>query len=329
MNWRKSWQFFLIMLTLSVQSFSLQAQEVKATIDHKAIKIGEQSRITLELSFPVATKNVMMPELRDTITKFVEVVGVSDIDTAFDESDVGIKIYTQIITITSWDSGFHVIPPFKFKLDQDSIQTQALLLEVISVDVLPEKDIKDIKSIKEVPFSIWDWILAHLMEILLTWFLAILIIIGIYLYIRYKNRPDPEEKLVPKEAADILAKRKLKELEEKKLWQSNKVKAYYSSLSYIIREYIENRFEFNALELTTDEILGILEMKMDEDKKMRDRIYQLLFNADMAKYAKQQPMASENDEAMLYAKDFVEKTAFREELNESEVIQTEEKKTDV
>ena len=157
--------FVLIAVFLSIGAQFIQAQEARATIENKSIKIGEQTDITIELSFPVATKNVMLPELKDTITKFIQIVSISDVDTAFDESDVGTKIYSQTITVTSWDSGYHVIPPFKFKLGNDSIQTQALLLEVRAVDVLPEKDIRDIKPIKEVPFSLLDWILTHRIEI--------------------------------------------------------------------------------------------------------------------------------------------------------------------
>ena len=47
----------------------------------------------------------------------------------------------------------------------------------------------------------------------------------------------------------------MEELRLAKVWQNGKVKEYHTQLTDIVREYLENRFHFEALEMTTDEIL--------------------------------------------------------------------------
>ena len=117
----------------------------------------------------------------------------------------------------------------------------------------------------------------------------------------------------------------MEELASKKLWQDSKVKAYYSELSFIVREYIENRFELAALESTTDEIITMLSNLPEVDGKLKDKLHQVLLLADMAKFAKQQPIASENEDSFKFSQQFVSETAFKEIVNEVEDSNSEPK----
>ena len=208
---------------------------------------------------------------------------------------------------------------FKFVIDNDNISTKALLLSVNTVTIQADQDIKDIKEIIEVPFSLWDWILTNRMIIGLVILILVLILAGVILYRRYKNRPVEEKiKEIPKEAADLVARRKLEELNSKNLWQSDKTKAYFSELSFIVREYIENRYHLRALEQTTDEIITMISSSTEVSKELRDKLHQTLMLADMAKFAKQKPIASENEMAFSNASLFVEETAYKQEVEESE-----------
>lgn len=308
----------LLILALLFSCYT-QAQEAKAILKDQVIRIGEQTTIDLEVKFR-AGNELMMPALRDTISKFVEIVKVSDIDTTFDEDDITLKIYSQTITITSWDSGFHAIPPFAFQLNGDTLRTQPLLLEVKNIPLEAQTDIKDIKAIIEVPFSLSDWLMAHKLYVGGILVILLLIGLGIWLYLRYKNRPQFEEKVVPKEAADLVALRKLKELEKQQLWQNSRVKEFYVELSFILREYISNRYQLHALEHTTEEIMLLAEKLPEIDKNLKSKLRETLSLADMAKFAKQQPLASENEEALRNTFLLIEQTAVKEinETSESE-----------
>ncbi|MBL4708562.1 MAG: hypothetical protein JKY48_09015 [Flavobacteriales bacterium] len=302
-------RFIAVVVSLVLWSVIGNAQEFEARLNNNEIKIGEQTFIEFECRFSAAESEIMMPALKDTITKFVEIIEVSDIDTTFDEDDISFKIFLQRVTITSWDSGLHVIPPFKVKIGDQTYESEALLLTVNTIQIEAEQDIKDIKTVLEVPFSLWDWILARKWIIAGIFGAIVLLIILILIYKKYSNRPTREEDtFVPKEAADLLANRKLQELEDNKVWQKGNVKEYHSKLSFIVREYIENRFELRALEQTTDEIILLLGGVPEIDKVLKAKLNQLLLLADMAKFAKQQPIAVENEEVLKTAYSFIKKT---------------------
>ncbi len=311
---------YSILFLLIIGLNSLVAQEFRATIDKEQIKIGEQCTITLELENTVGNNSIQFPELRDTISKFIEIVQVGNIDTTFDEEDVTVQYFKQEVKVTSWDSGYYAIKPFQLILNGDTLQTEALLLEVNSVNITPEEDIKDIKDIMEVPFSISDWIIANRVILLSIVGIILLLLLAWYLYKRYKNKEVVEEIQVPKEEADIVARRKLEELSSMELWQKGETKAYYSELSFIVREYLENRFRFMALELSTEEILMQLP-QLDLEENERKKLHKILSLSDMAKFAKQNPLASENEEALRYAFEFVEATKIvvTEEDKEEEI----------
>ena len=77
-------------------AFSANAQEVDASLESNTIRIGEQTNINLEIRCSAAVSNIMLPALKDTISKFVEIVEVSQIDTTFDEDDITTKnIYSE------------------------------------------------------------------------------------------------------------------------------------------------------------------------------------------------------------------------------------------
>jgi hypothetical protein len=118
--------------------------------------------------------------------------------------------------------------------------------------------------------------------------------------------------------ADITALKQLAKLEEAKIWQEGNIKEYYSKLSEIIRRYMENRFEFITLELTTDEILKELRSILSDEQLNKLKI--LLQRADLAKFAKSKPVDTENIESMVLAKQFITSTKKqRKERTEEEL----------
>ena len=115
------------------------------------------------------------------------------------------------------------------------------------------------------------------------------------------------EKPKPTRPAHIIALEKLAKLKEKKLWQSDKVKQYHIELSEVLREYLENRYYVTALEQTTYEILINMRSVQIENEPM-EKLKQLLTLSDLVKFAKEQPLATENEMCMQHAYEVVEQT---------------------
>ena len=106
--------------------------------------------------------------------------------------------------------------------------------------------------------------------------------------------------------AEVIAFNRLSELEQKKLWETGKINEYHTELSEIIRRYLEGRFKFIALELTTDEILTELKSVINND--IFKKLQKILERADLAKFAKNQPTDLQNLESMSLAKEIISST---------------------
>ena len=76
-------------------------------------------------------------------------------------------------------------------------------------------------------------------------------------------------------------------------------------LTDIVRNYIEMRFKTQVLELTTDELLGKAQT-LPELQPYHDILSDILHTADLAKFAKAQPLPQEHMDAMEKAKQFVD-----------------------
>ena len=98
------------------------------------------------------------------------------------------------------------------------------------------------------------------------------------------------------------------------MWQGGKVKAYHSQISEVLREYIEHRYHVNALEETTDEIIHGLRLH-SIPQEMISKLMQILFLADLVKFAKENPLPSENDMSIINAIEFINTTKIVTEIS--------------
>ena len=119
----------------------------------------------------------------------------------------------------------------------------------------------------------------------------------------------------------IVAIKALEELRNRKLWQNNNHKAYYSGLSDILRTYISGRYGIGAMEMTTDEIVAAVRSTGMPAKCIAD-ITTVLRDADLAKFAKFEPAAEQNEGDYDKAYYFVEETKETEpqEGDEAEIL---------
>ena len=140
--------------------------------------------------------------------------------------------------------------------------------------------------------------------------LIILSLIAWYIvwYMRNKWQGKVREmKPAPKLPPHEIAIKALDELRNRKLWQNGKHKLYYSTLTEILRLYIEGRWQVGALEMTSHEIIKALR-DVDIKSDSRSNLIAILRTADMVKFAKALPDAEENEQLFTYAYYFVENT---------------------
>ncbi len=298
--------YLLVLLFVLVALFT-QAQDVKvgARIDAAQIMVGDQARLFIEAQHNPKTSQLQWAVIPDTFNS-LEVVEKGKIDTI---KNGELITYKQRLLITGFDSGMHVVPGFVFNILPNGGQLYIqqtdsfpILVQTVAVDTAqPYKGIKDIIYVK----SSWLDYIWYIVGALIA---AVLIAVVIIYFLRNKKNKVPAYvPPPPSETPNEKAIRLLNELEQKKLWENNQPKEYHTELVDILRVYMEERFGVNVMELTSDEILYKVATHKDMSQH-RMLISNILYIADLAKFAKTQPTPQENLSAMEYAKQFIAAT---------------------
>ncbi len=301
------------LLIIIIFSANTNAQ-IKAYLDTNIIGFADQTVLHLQVTAKQGD-NVLFPKFKgDSIADFVEIVESLPVDTLSQSPFILDKRYV----ITSFEDSIRQIPPISVLVNKDTFYTNPLKLYVTSLQMdsteLAEIDttqmipVFDIKPPMSVKFTFAEFWIRFGRWIVLALVILGLIALVIWLIIRYKNNQPIKILEKPAEPAHIIALRRLNELKEKKLDQQNKIKEFYSELTDIIRTYIEQRFRIPALERTSGEIMKSFESARilnDDEVKLLNEI---LFVADLAKFAKHKPTPDINANNLQKAFDFVEKT---------------------
>lgn len=294
-----------------------QAQlEVTATLDSTRMLIGDQVNIRLDANMPAGAKN-LIPDL--SVLEKTDGLEIINSQQGWDSiSTAGRVNFSKKITITIFEDGSFFIPPIHFTADLNgqilTAQTRELLMEVGTVIPVTDEEntsspadtttLAEIKPIIEEPFKFED--IAPLLIVLL---LIGLVAGSIYYFFRRATAGETEQKLPPKiiTPAHITALEKLKALKQAQLWQQGDIKGYQTQLTFIVREYLENRYQVAALESTTYEIIKDLQpIRLSDEWK--GKLREMLELADLVKFAKASPPEETHERLMGYAESFVETT---------------------
>lgn len=288
-----------------------QSVVVDATIDKAQILIGEQAKVKLEVSVD-ANRQTIFPAYADTLVGGVEILDVAKRDTQVLNEGRRFVIIEEY-TVTSFDSALYYLPPMRVWVDSVAYDSKPLALKVYSVDVPADTAHPDFyfgpKDVMAAPFVWSDWYMAMACVLLFVPFLLLLV----YLIKRIRdNKPiirkvKVEPVLPPHERAMLAIER----IKTEKKWQSGQPKEYYTELTDALRTYIRERFGFNALEMTSSEIIEkLLEV---EDKKAIADLKALFQTADLVKFAKHNPLINESDANLINAIDFINETKEEEQ----------------
>ena len=297
---------------------SAQSVIVKAELDSMMMWVGQQTGLHVEVTCD-AGQTVSFPAYRDTIVKGLEIIPPVITDTQY-VNDEQRMVITRDYTVTCFDSALIYIPYIPVTVDGQEYQSNRLALAFMSYDI-PEENEKQIFGPKEnmkTPVRLYE-----VKGLALYWMLAaIAIIAALYLIVRFRDdKPIIRRiKVEAKIPAHVRAISGIEELRQSGGPHSEDSKSYYTQLTDILREYINERFGFNATEMTSYEILERLEES--RDKESLSELRDLLSTADMVKFAKFKPMLNENDQNLINALEFVNETKIEvpeEELQPKEI----------
>ncbi len=144
-------------------------------------------------------------------------------------------------------------------------------------------EISENKDVIEIPESPWEYV----------WKAVGILAFALALFFAYRYFQRRKPRLLPVEQKekpmvvpyDTEALIRLNQLNQKQLWQGGLIKEYQTELTFIIRDYIGKRYSFDALEMTSTEIMDHSTIK-DWPKDLHQKLHSLLTISDIVKFAK-------------------------------------------
>ena len=258
--------------------------QVTSSIDSTAIKIGAELFYKIHVKTDSTTLVVFSEE---QTFQPLEMINSYSIDTTKKE---GYYQLTKTYGLTQFDSGVYTIPKQKIRIGENIFFTDSLQVQVnpVVVDTSKQKlfDIKPLIEVDKKPSKIWRTLGFIL--------LALLGIGGVLYWFIWRKKPMSEAEKIAALKPYERAKLALEKLDEERYFKNEEIKTYYSDLTLILRQYLDEKVYEQSLESTTDELIFRLKTleaanQIKLSKETIQNIETILKRADLVKFAKSKP----------------------------------------
>jgi hypothetical protein len=300
--YRLSRIFLIFIAFLLFVASSAKAKEISAevSLDRSTITVGDPVLFRLIIRYNLSLK-IAYPKLGKHLEKFA----IRDFKTLPVRKEDSMKVEEIQYLLTVFEVGSYEIPPLEIRYndpEEKTIRTPPLKLEVKAVNTEGAQDIRDIKGPLEIT---WNWRpLARAISLLLLLLGAgwgMFYLIRRWRQSRQKELSDiPEVQLSPEEEA-LAALKKLQE----DGWEN--VKRFYTEVSDILRRYVGRRYQFGAVEQTSEELGEHLKYK-DIGEKPFELVKDILMESDLVKFAKYMPSQKTAENVFPRMKEVIEFT---------------------
>ena len=307
----------LIILILILASAAVRAQvTVEARLSAVEMLIGQQVTVTLS-AIAAKDANVAFPETAQLPTgiELLDAVVLDDVE----EADGLLRRQRQFV-LTSFHDTLYYIPPMAVKVDGKDYLTNKLALKVltIEVDTTETAVAKPPKGVQDNPFDWNDWKPAFWLSLVMLLLLAI----DFYLFVQLKTGKPilPFVRVVKRVPPHTKAMEEIASIRDEHIVTQEENDEYYTRLTSAIRRYIEERYNFKAMAMTSDEIIDYL--LAHGDATMLSELRTLFETADLVKFANYSTMLNENDANLMKAVSYIDKT--KQENLPTEVVEKRE-----
>lgn len=286
--------------------------QVDIRIDSLQLYVGEQTAITLEVTCDAGQKpqfpqyhTSLLGDKIDNLVPGVEVIETCKPDTQQINEGKRMQISQRYI-ITSFDSALYYLPPMEVVVDTTTYKSNPLALKVIcfDVDTLHVEQFAGIENIESLEFSWEDWhyTIFSSAAILL---LVILIVLAAW-WLSMGNPVIPLIRRKPKLPPHQVAMQQIQRIKDERSWATDDSKDYYTKLTDTLRTYIQDRYGFRAMDMTSTEIIERL--TKENDSEALAELTELFQTADLVKFAKYTTAINENDAHLLTAIQYIDHT---------------------
>ena len=274
-----------ILLGLLICCFGsdVRAQSVTTGVSRDTVRVGDPVRVLIRIDNIPANAEVILP---DSLATIDDVENGGRVRMRRDTIGGGATRITAAYPVILWRPGEIALPTVPMVVRMNgSERTHVVTLPVLNVmSVLPAdttniqaKPPKDVWGADRVW---WPWLVA----------LAVLLLLAALAYWWYRKRraAQTEVEIVPFVDPRERALQEIKRIRELQLIEQAQYKRHYILLSDVLRSFAASLESDWSTDLTTDELAPRLKRRSEAAPLMR-----LLRSADMVKFARRVPAATE------------------------------------
>ena len=284
---------FIAIVVFIFTGFILRAQAPSATLSQNDVLIGKRVTLSYLVPLPKNASYIHLPVKGNFPAKKsgdTSAVSNSDIEIIGEFMDTvvlikGKRFWKGSYVLVPWDEGIYQLAAQKVNINDIDVTLPGTELNARLVVQKEGGKIYDIEeTYTELPEEP-----SIFVSFLKKWGWVVLSIIGLTLFLlwffrRQKSSKSEENLLTLKEKT----LQSILQLEQKRLWEKNELKEHYIGLSFILRQYLSERFGIHLLEKTTIEAQLILK-QYGLTEKLLSEIGLILNGSDMVKFAKSAP----------------------------------------
>ena len=267
-----------------------------ATVDRALVSTEDSVTFSVTVNREKSIE-IKIPDIGSRITGF----RITDFGTEEKDEERSRKVVRHWFSLRADVAGSYVLPeieiPYNVDGGQKSAKTSELFVEVSMPKpdlTQPSEQLRDIKDLERTQLNYVGWGAAVL---------AMIAVIGFFLYRRKRKSVPIEERLPPHESA-------LSKLDELSLPNGSDptgLKRFYFNLSLIIRSYVEERYGCRATDMTSEEIVRNLRNNSFLTESEKPVFIELLKETDIVKFTDFTPSI----EAVSTVKDRARKFVFQ------------------
>lgn len=270
----------LAVMLLLLGHLAFAAKEVQLFSDTNRILIAEPFEVTLLVKgtdWPNDTLEYRWDA--DSLSKKWEVLEASPIDTSVSHKG---WMMQRKYKITTYDTGYIVVPPHKINFGDTVINSSPILIRVDYESVDLEKDIQPVGNILDAPFT-FDEIKWTLLYVFIALIALTFTLIGVILLIRKLRKKETQTEYI--KPIKEIAKERIDQMEKESKWIHGQSKSFHFEFSETLRLMLDDLYDLHTREATSDDLLKQLSYSSFPQSKFK-KLKEILSASDLVKFAK-------------------------------------------
>ena len=296
----------LLVCNITLCQDSIKTPQINVHMDQVRISIGDVLTMKINI-LATGEQRIVFPDQELDLAPFTILERQRDVET----TDEGNIKETLTLNLSIYETGEFEIPPAIVRWENGNGQTGELVTEAQFVQVQSVLNTEEIKPRSFKGYYEIEPRMKYIIGSIAIGLGALLLLIGLIYLVRKlrkrRNVIDGETAITVYRPAHEIALERLEELKKAGYLGSGEIKAYFIDLSDILKEYIGNRYAFQAVEHTTGEIRYDLR-NLSVESRSQTEILSVLELSDMVKFAKHLPDDLECRDAMERVESVIENT---------------------